>query len=160
LFWGGELLQKLLSEGVANAPPTTAPLDAVVAALEDVAPELERRREHAKARSVLIAAHPELRERELIKLTSLASAVAAALRARRVAELAASLTAEAGIAIFKIGFERWINDPKGRLLSQHIRASHDQLKAVIAGNAIPGTERLPSRTTAAPRTKSPTRRRG
>ena len=64
---------------------------------------------------------------------SLASAVADALRRRGIGEPAASLTAEAGIAIFKIAFERWINETSQRDLPQLIRESLHQLKAVTAG---------------------------
>ena len=45
----------------------------------------------------------------------------------------ASLTDEAGIAVFKIAFERWIAEPDGTDLAQVIRASLDALKAVTAG---------------------------
>ena len=58
---------------------------------------LQRGREYLMTRQALIAAHAELQERELIKLRSLASAVADALHRRGIAEPAASLTAEVGI---------------------------------------------------------------
>ena len=74
-----------------------------------------------------------LRERELIKLASLASALAGALRRRGVTEPAASLAAEAGIAVFRLAFERWINDTSQADLPQFIRESLDELKAVTAG---------------------------
>ena len=57
-----------------------------------------------------IVANTELRERELIKLAALSAALADTLRRRGVTDPAASLTAEAGIAVFKIAFERWINE--------------------------------------------------
>jgi hypothetical protein len=82
----------------------------------------------------VIAANAELRERELIKLASLASAAAEALRRRGVKDPAASLTAEAGIAAFRVAFERWVQQPSKRDLPQLIRESLDQLKAVTAGN--------------------------
>jgi AcrR family transcriptional regulator len=46
---------------------------------------------------------------------------------------AASLTAEAGIAVFGISFGAWISETSQRDLSQHIRESLDELKAVTAG---------------------------
>jgi AcrR family transcriptional regulator len=159
LFWGAAALQQFIADTIADAPAATAPLDMVAGVLEAAAALLQQRREHARARRALIAAHAELRERELIKLTSLASAVAHALRGRGVAEPAASLTAEAGIAVFKVAFERWIDDtePRGLDLAHHIRASLAELKAVFAG---PGTAPSPARPTKAPRrkpTKPPTR---
>jgi len=69
----------------------------------------------------------------LIKLASLASAIAGALRRRGVSELAASLAAEAGIAVFRIAFERWISETSQPGLPQLIRESLDELKAVTAG---------------------------
>ena len=134
LFGGAGALKKLIAEGVAGAPQTTAPLEAVVIAFEAVAPMFQGRREYAKARRALIIAHPELRERELIKLTLLASVAAEALRERAVVEPAASLAAEAATTVFKIGFDRWIDDSKARDLSHHIRNSLDALKAVISGS--------------------------
>ena len=65
----------------------------------------------------------------------MAAAVADALRARGVGEPAASLTAEAGMAVFRISFERWIADPDGPDLAQLIRESLDQLTALTAGRA-------------------------
>ena len=41
---------------------------------------------------------------------ALSAAIADTLRRRGVTDPAASLTAEAGIAAFKIAFERWINE--------------------------------------------------
>jgi AcrR family transcriptional regulator len=58
---------------------------------------------------------------------------AGALRQRGVAEPAASLAAEAGIAVFRIAFERWIDETSQADLPQLIRDSLDDLKAVTAG---------------------------
>ena len=80
----------------------------------------------------MITASAELRERELIKLATLAAASAEALRRRGVAEPAASLAAEAGIAVFKIAFERWIGEAESRDLARLIRDSLDELAALIA----------------------------
>ena len=87
----------------------------------------------ASRRQAVIAASIELRERELIKLASLASALAGALRQRGVRDPAASLTAEAGIAVFKVAFERWVSDSSRPDLPQLIRESLDELKAAIGG---------------------------
>jgi len=136
LFGGSSVLRKLIAETIADAPKATAPLDAMAAALESTAAMLPRSREYARKRRTLIAAHADLRERELLKLTALASAAADALRRRGVAEPSASLTAEAGIAVFKVAFDQWIDDTKRRDLSHHIRAAVEKLKAVILGSAV------------------------
>ena len=59
--------------------------------------------------------------------------MAEALRSRGVTEPAASLTAEAGVAVFKIAFERWIGETNDPELAQLIRESLNELKAVTAG---------------------------
>jgi AcrR family transcriptional regulator len=133
LFAGSGGLQELLVSTVASAPDSVAPIDTIAAALEGVAAALKERREYSRQRQAVIAANPELQERELIKLASLASAIAGALRLRGVTEPAASLAAEAGMAVFRISVERWHSDAGQRDLPQLIQESLDELKAVTAG---------------------------
>jgi AcrR family transcriptional regulator len=134
LFGGSCALQNVIVDALANVSEATGPVDAVAGALEAAAAlVLERGREYLTTRQALIAAHAELQERELIKLRSLASAIADGLRRGGIAEPAASLSAEAGIAIFKISFERWINDPKPRELPHYIQTSLAELKALMMG---------------------------
>ena len=133
LFWGQGTLQELLVSTIAGAPESAAPIDAVAAALAAAGAMMQQRRELARQRQAIINANPELRERELIKLAALGSAIAGALRQRGVAGPAASLTAEAGIAVFKIAFERWVSEPGQPDLPQLIRDSLGELKAVTAG---------------------------
>ena len=133
LFSGAGTLQDLLVSAVTDAPDSTAPIDAVASALATAGALLQERREGARQRQAVIDANAELQERELIKLASLASAIADALRRRGVRDPAASLTAEAGIAVFKIAFERWVNQTGQPDLPQLIRESLDELRAVTAG---------------------------
>jgi len=133
LFWGAGTLQELMVSAVASAPVTAAPIEAVAAALEAACALLQERRDSARQRQTIIAANAELRERELIKLASLASALADALRRRGVKGPAASLTAEAGVAVFRVAFERWVNETNQPDLSRLVRESLDELKAVTAG---------------------------
>ncbi len=133
LFWGQGALRDLLVSTVAGAPDSMAPLDAVAAALEAAGAMLQERREFARQRQAVIAANAGLQERELIKLASLASALTGALRRRGVADPAASLTAEAGIAVFKIAFERWVSGTGEARPAAADPESMDELKAVTAG---------------------------
>jgi AcrR family transcriptional regulator len=133
LFAGAGTLQDLLVTAVAGAPDAVAPLEAVAAALEAAGALLQERREYSRRRQSVIDANPALQERELIKLAALASALADALRRRGVTGPAASLTAEAGIAVFKIAFERWISETGQSDLPRLIRESLDELRAVTAG---------------------------
>ncbi|NUR04388.1 MAG: TetR family transcriptional regulator [Streptomyces sp.] len=133
LFDGSSALQELFVNAVAGAPQSAAPIDAVAAGLEAVSTVFVGRHGHARRRHAVIVANAVLQERELIKLASLSAALADALRRRGVPEPAASLTAEAGVAVFKIGFERWVAVAEERTMAQFMRESLDELKAVTAG---------------------------
>ena len=133
LFGGSAALQELLLSALASAPESAAPIDAVAAALQAASAGLQERREYSRQRQAVIAANPELQERELIKLAALSAALADGLRQRGVTDPAASLAAEMGIAVFRIAIERWQNDTGQRDLPQLMRESLDALKAMTAG---------------------------
>jgi AcrR family transcriptional regulator len=137
LFHGSVMLQERLVQGIEDAAPTLAPIDAVGAALAAAARPMEEVRDFALRRQAIVVANPELQERELIKLAALAAALADALRRRGVPDPAASLAAEAGIAVFKVAFLRWAaqdGDSGRQTLDQLIRQSLAELKGVTAGN--------------------------
>lgn len=133
LFAGSDVLKERLIGALDEAPSSLPPIDAVGAALDDIGAWFTDR-EFSQRRQTIIDANPELQERERIKLASMASALAAALRRRGVREPAATLAAEMGIAVFRIGFERWIGESNGRDLAQIMRESLAELKAVTAGS--------------------------
>ncbi|MBV8064728.1 MAG: TetR family transcriptional regulator [Actinobacteria bacterium] len=133
LFGGGELLAELLTSAVAGAPAPVAPLEAVAAALEEMGARIQefRGREFALERRDIIAANPQLQERELSKLASWGVVLADALVARGVDATAASLAGQAGIAAFRVGFARWLDEP-GVDLPAAIGAAFDELKVLTA----------------------------
>jgi AcrR family transcriptional regulator len=133
LFAGSAVLHDLLERAVADAPESAAPIDAVAAAIEAAGAVMQERRDHSRQRQAVIDANAELRERELIKLASMSSTLADALRLRGVKDPAASLTAEAGIAVLKVSFAHWL-DNDGPPLTRVIRESFEELKAVTAGD--------------------------
>ncbi|OBB01330.1 TetR family transcriptional regulator [Mycobacteriaceae bacterium 1482268.1] len=133
LFGGQDALLEVIITGIADAPPSTSALDAVGAALEATGSIFADRQDHARQRQAVIAANPSLQERELIKLAAIASAMAGALRRRDVGEAVATLTAEVGVAVFKVAFDRWLNDGSHDELPPFIREVMDELKAVSTG---------------------------
>ena len=133
LFPGGGVLEALLTDAVAQAPSSAGPMEAVTYALDAFAAMLEERRDFALQRQAVIAASPELHERELIKLASLAATLADALRARGVKDPAATLTAEAGLTVFRVAVQRWASGTRRRDLSRLLRDSLDELRSVTAG---------------------------
>jgi AcrR family transcriptional regulator len=137
LFSGASELQQLLVSAVEEAPAELPPMAAVAAALVRMADAMfdDERREFARQRQGIIAANPDLVERELIKMATLGAALAGALRERGVAEPAASLAAEAGIAVFRVAFGLWVSPGSDRSLAQLMRESVDELRTVTA---VPG----------------------
>ncbi|MFI7102553.1 TetR/AcrR family transcriptional regulator [Streptomyces sp. NPDC050161] len=133
LFSGQAELLETVVNTIAGAPEATAPIDAATDAIRTASARFEERRELSGQRRTVIAANAALRERELLKLASLAAATADALRRRGVTEPTASLAAEAAVAVFKVAFERWLGEPGGRTLSDLIRDSLDHLKSATAG---------------------------
>jgi AcrR family transcriptional regulator len=130
LFAGSAELQSRLVEAVEAAPAEASPMRAVAAALEAAADLVGRDHRHAHTRWQVISANDELRERELIKMAALAGALAGALRARGVPEPDASLAAEAGVAVFRVGYERWVSGPTGAALAGVMAEAFDRLTAV------------------------------
>jgi AcrR family transcriptional regulator len=132
LFYGQSELRETLVSAIGGAPDSAAPLAAVAMALESVGAFFGEMGDRPRHRQAIIAANPELQERELIKLASLAAAMAGALRERGVPEPAASLAAEAGMAVFRVAFDQWVSGTGQPDLPTAIRESLQQLQAVTA----------------------------
>ncbi|MDX3006168.1 helix-turn-helix domain containing protein [Kribbella solani] len=113
LFAGSEQLEQHMVKALAEAPASATPMKAVAAAVlassdffDTIPPEYSRRRQ------AVISSTPELRERELIKLATLTSALTRALLDRGVEPDVAALAAETGVAVFRVAFGRWIAAPE------------------------------------------------
>jgi AcrR family transcriptional regulator len=135
LFYGTDRLRDLLARAVADAPASATPMDAVGAALEAAGAMFQENPERVRLRDAIVSANAELRERELIKLATLASVMAGALRDRGIPEPAASLAAEAGVAVFKVAFARWVGEPGQPDLSGIFRESMAELRGALATHA-------------------------
>ncbi len=131
LFAGASELQEVVLAGVLGAPEGAAPLTAAAAGLQAIAGVL-RDRDFSSRRQTIIAANAELRERELIKLASLAAAIAAGLRERGVREPAAALTGEVAVSVFRIAFENWVSDGGSEDFSGLIREALTEVRALTA----------------------------
>ena len=94
--------------------------------------------EVAVRRIRIVRASPELWERQLIKFTALAEALAGALRARGVSDPAAILAAEAGVTALRVASERWIADPSHRSMLTVGRETLATLREVASGSPLPG----------------------
>ena len=109
LFAGSELLELEFVRGAGDAPADATPIEivsAAVAAAADFFPD--DRRSYSRQRAVVIAANPQLQERELRKMSSLATALTGALGERGIPEPAATLAAQSGVTVFRVSFAQWI----------------------------------------------------
>jgi AcrR family transcriptional regulator len=130
LFGGASILEENLVVALEAAPASAAPMEAIAAALDAAAETLGQHREYSRQRQSVINANPELQERELIKMASLAAALGNGLRRRGIPDPDATLAAEAGIVVLRVGFERWVGEATGPDLSQHMRDALDRLKTI------------------------------
>ncbi|HJP76873.1 MAG TPA: helix-turn-helix domain-containing protein [Pseudonocardiaceae bacterium] len=127
---GQEAFSALLTEGIATAPDSATPLEAVAAALDSVGTVMvQERRDLGPKLTAVVAGSPELRERNALKRARLAEAMAGALRQRGVADPVASVAAELGVLAFDRGYDRWV-DPSNELpFAEVARAALDELRA-------------------------------
>ena len=132
LFSGAGELQRLWLEGIAAAPPHAGALESVIAGLDPVATMFAERHEFARIRAGVIAANPELQERELIKLQNLGAAISAALLERGVSANAAQLAAQSGVTVFHVAFARWVQQDDPGAMRRLIDESLADLRSVTA----------------------------
>ncbi len=132
LFGGSTLLGQRIEAGVAEASGSDSPLEAVARGLDAAAAMLgQGRRDLARKRLAVIAANPELREREFTKLADYSASVAAILRRRGVAEPRATMAADAGMTVLRVALQRWAGDREdGPDLATVIRAALEDLRAL------------------------------
>jgi AcrR family transcriptional regulator len=121
LFSGQDTFRDTCVGAVRDAPADERPLDAIARGLRATGHVFEPRRPFSRRRQHIIDAHTELRERELVKLDTVAQAIAQELREKGVEEPRASIAAQTGMAAFKVAFERWVADTGDeRTLTEHV----------------------------------------
>ena len=131
LFSGASAFQEAVVGLVVDASADVAPIDAVVAALAAGGSTLTELGEGARGRQRLIDSSRELQEREMIKMAALTRAIDDALQRRGVPESVASITAQAGVAVFQTAFERWARQDAPDEFSHLIYSTLDELRAAV-----------------------------
>jgi AcrR family transcriptional regulator len=132
LFSGGPALQEIAVKAVAETD--AGPFETVLTAFHRVAEELfVDRLDLVRERQVIIDSSPELQERELHKMRSLAAAITAALRAKGVGETTAALATESGVTVFRLAFARWVAPGRDASFTDLITEVAAELRAVTSG---------------------------
>ena len=132
LFAGAEDLENLLTERIIQAPTDLTPLDAIATALATLGTDSMVPRHYLRQRLAVIAASPELKERELIKFDALAAAFADALRRRGVGDTTASLAAQAGMTIFRTAYTRWVQADNETDMGQIVHDVLDRFRTAVS----------------------------
>jgi AcrR family transcriptional regulator len=109
VFCGLDGLAPAIGASVENAPPEQTPLEAIETSFADLAATSfpAERRDLVPLRAAVVAATPELRERELMKRAGIQAAITAALRSRGVGELAAMVAADLASLTFSQTVAAW-----------------------------------------------------
>lgn len=134
LFHGWAELQARSLAALEAAPAAASSLELVAAALDAVAELVGADPPAVRRRQRIISATAELREREMIKLTSMSDALAEGLRARGVDALEASLAAETGLAVYRVAFGQWVLRTDDGDLGALIRITWERLRT-LTGSA-------------------------
>lgn len=132
LFGGGPQLQQTVVGAIEEEPADAPPMAMVVRALQRTGDTyfVEDHRDRSRRRQTVIDANPSLQERELIKLASLATAIAEALASRQVERSAATLIAETAILVFKVAFGRWIDAVNSTEFGELVAQTFQELRTV------------------------------
>lgn len=127
---GQETLSRLLTEGIAAAPGSAAPLEAVGEGLRRAVvafhPEISARV------AAVVAASAELQARAALKQVGMTAAMAEALERRGVGGPVARLAAEIGGLALKDGFAAWVAVGATGDLGELVHTELDRLRATAS----------------------------
>jgi AcrR family transcriptional regulator len=127
VFAGQTDSDKLITTEIRDQPDSVDPLHAATAGLALAADTIyEQHREGAITLGRIIAASPELQERELVKRAALADTIATALRDRGTTDPAAVVTAWAAVAVFFVARNRWNQVTNHHSLAELIKATLEE----------------------------------
>ena len=131
VLFGDGSMNGLLAEAIAAAPAGDAPLDAVAHALDAIGRRAftPARREFVARRRAVIAANPELQEREALKGLGLTTSMTEALGRRGVPGLTACVAADLGALAWKIAYERWSDTANADEFGEVARRALGELQA-------------------------------
>jgi AcrR family transcriptional regulator len=129
-----DVMTSLLVETIATTPAQTSPLDAVEAAVEAAGQKVftSARRPVIARRHAVIAANPELQEREALKGLALTDAMAQALQRRNVPPMTARVAAELGALAFATAMDRWTDSRDTQAFTDVARQAFNEMNAAVA----------------------------
>ncbi|MFF3255679.1 TetR/AcrR family transcriptional regulator [Actinacidiphila glaucinigra] len=124
-------LEQSIADAVTRAPARLPPLEAIAVALTTLDWEVIGTREAQRHRQLVIADSPELTERELVKYNGFAAAFADGLGRRGVEADTGILAAQAGLAVFRTAYRRWLDEADHQDIAALVRAALAELRALV-----------------------------
>jgi AcrR family transcriptional regulator len=137
LFGGSDDLRAVLVEKILQAPDVVEPLQVVTGVLAEFNWESLESRDFQRQRHAVIAANPELLERDLIKHRSIAVGFTDALRQRGVNADIAQLAARVGIQMFITAYEHWLEAGDKADLATISESVMSLLATIVPTSAMP-----------------------
>ncbi|MFJ9843348.1 TetR family transcriptional regulator [Kitasatospora sp. NPDC101155] len=124
--------QQVVGREITESPDAPAPLDTVVRALQVAADEVfEGLRTASMRRRRIIAASPELQEREDGKRAALTAVIAEALQGRGLEPDTALLTARVGVLVQQTAEQRWAEPAERRPLRDLLSEALLTLRTIV-----------------------------
>ena len=131
VLFNQETMSTLLVDAIAAAPADAAPLEIVASAIEAAGSEFltPTRRALGARRHAVIAANPELQEREALKRLALTADMVEALEQRGIDPMTARVAAELGSLTFTIAYDRWADPTRDAASSNLVLEAISELQA-------------------------------
>lgn len=136
LFADADQLRATLVQGVIDAPDVTQPLRAVLRVLTafdwlGLGPrDIQRRRD------AMIASHPDLLERELMKQHEMADAFSRALQEHGIESITADLATRVAIQVFATAYKQWLAADRDSDLAATVEAVMSRLTTLVLDSSL------------------------
>ena len=150
LFAGSDELGAVLVEKILHAPDIGEPLRVVINFLSEFDWESLGSRNFQRRRQAVIAANPELLERDLTKQHCIAVAFAGALRQRGVDGEISRIAAHVGVQLFFTAYLPWLAAGKNADLTVMSEGVMSLLASIVPPDAKPKTFRQKGARASAP----------
>jgi AcrR family transcriptional regulator len=137
LFADADRLRAALVQEIRQTP-VVEPLAAVTRTLAGFDWQSLGSRESQRRRDAMIAANPELLERDLIKQEQLADAFSEALHQRGIDPGSAGLAARVGIQVFRTAYRRWLEADDSADLATMTETVMSLLATIVPAGASVG----------------------
>ncbi|MEO5533517.1 MAG: TetR family transcriptional regulator [Pseudolysinimonas sp.] len=137
LFAGSSALEERVEGYILASDREQRAIDVAISALAAAGQTLSRYSEGARLRRDVIDSSPELQERSLIKLASLARVITAGLVARDPEVRGATLVAESAVTVFGAAYSAWADSPTSDFPEHMDNVLAELRTAIVAASPAP-----------------------